>query len=222
MLINKCRFSFPSFFFIICIYICNMPGQDNITAIILAGGKSSRMKEEKGLVYFNGKMLVEHVIASLKKITSHIIFVTQNEAYKKFGYPCYADVLTGKGALGGIYTGLVHSTTQKNLVVGCDMPFLSEVLLNALVNKSSDEDVLLIEHAGKAEPLCSLYDRNCIAHIRSLLEQDQLKITTALEGLKTRVVSFDGEEWFRGDEFANINSDEELKRFENNNKNKFN
>ncbi len=197
-------------------------GRQEITAIILAGGQSSRMMKDKGLVYFNGKMLVEHVIESVKKITRHIIIVTQNEAYKQFGYPCYADIFKEKGALGGIYTGLVHSATKKNLVVGCDMPFLSENIFAALISKSSDEDVLLSKHLGKAEPLCSIYDRNVIIHIRSLLEQNQLKITNALEGLKTRVISFDGEEWFRGDEFANINSDYELKKFENNNKNKFN
>ncbi len=193
-----------------------MPEKKIITAIILAGGKSSRMKTDKGLLLFNGKMLVEHVIGSLKKITDQIIIITQNEAYKQFGYPCFGDVIKDKGALGGIYTGLVHSTTQKNLVVGCDMPFLSEHILSALVTTSGDEDVLLTEHLGKAEPLCSVYDWSVVAHIRPLLEQNQLKITDALEGLKTRVISFDAEDWFTGNEFANINSEVELEKFKNN------
>ena len=195
----------------------SLPEQKKITAIILAGGKSSRMKEEKGLVYFNRKMLIEHVIGSLEKITNQIIIVTQNEAYRQFGYLCYADVLKDKGALGGIYSGLYYSTTKKNLIVGCDMPFLSEKLLIELMNNAGDEDVLLTEHQDKAEPLCSIYDKNCIEHIRSQLEQDHLKITDAMVGLKTRVISFDKEEWFTGNEFANINSVEELKKFENKN-----
>jgi molybdenum cofactor guanylyltransferase len=184
-----------------------------ITVIILAGGKSSRMKEEKGLVYFNGKKLVEHVIESVKKITNKIIIITANSAYEQFGYPCIEDEMKDKGPLGGIFTGLVHSSTQKNLVVGCDMPFLSERILSELINKCSDEDVLLTEHLGLAEPLCSIYDRSCITHIRPLLEQNQLKITDALAGLKTRVISFDKEEWFAGNEFANINSIEELNKY---------
>jgi molybdenum cofactor guanylyltransferase len=194
-------------------------GRQGITAIILAGGKSSRMKEEKGLVYFNGKMLVEYVIESAKKITDRIIIITANPAYRQFGYPCIEDEMKEKGPLGGILTALVTSSTQKNILLGCDLPFLSEKLLTELINNCGDEDVLLTEHSGKAEPLCSVYDRSCITHIRSKLEQDQLKITHALEGLKTRVISFDEEEWFRGNEFANINSDDELKQFENNNKN---
>lgn len=191
-----------------------MPDKKNMTAIILAGGKSFRMKTDKGLIPFGKKILVEHVIESINKITDRIIIITQNPVYEKFGYPCYTDVIQDKGALGGIYTGLVHSHSQKNLVVGCDMPFLSENILMGLISKINDEDVLLTEHKGNAEPLCSIYDKNCITHIRSLLEQNQLKITSALAGLITRVISFDNEVWFAGNEFININSIKELKKYD--------
>ena len=77
-----------------------MPEQKEKTAIILAGGKSSRMKEDKGLVSFNGKMLVEHVIESIKKITGKIIIITANPAYKQFGYPCLEDEMKDKGPAG--------------------------------------------------------------------------------------------------------------------------
>jgi molybdopterin-guanine dinucleotide biosynthesis protein A len=189
-------------------------GQKVITALILAGGKSTRMKEEKGLVYFKGRMLVEHVIESVKKITGQIIIITAHPAYRQFGYPCTEDIMKDKGPLGGIYSGLLQSTSTKNLVIGCDMPFLSERLLAALINTCGDEDVLLTAHKGRAEPLCSVYNRDCHIHIRRLLEQNQLKITDALEGLKTRVISFDKEEWFTGNEFANINSIEELNKYQ--------
>ena len=192
----------------------SMTEEKSITAIILAGGKSTRMKTEKGLVSFRGKMIVEHVIEALNKITHHIIIVTANPAYKQFGFPCFEDEMQNKGPLGGIYTGLVHSTAQKNLVVGCDMPLISVNVLSDLVNNSSDEDVLLTEHLGKAEPLCSVYDKNCIPHFKSLLEQNHLKITDALKGLTTRVTSFDKEEWFKGNEFININSIDELKKYD--------
>jgi len=188
--------------------------EKNITAIILAGGKSTRMKTDKGLTYFGNKTLVELVIESVKKITDRIIIITQNPAYGKFGLPFFPDVLKDKGALGGIYSGLTHSSTQKNLIVGCDMPFLSENLLACLVNNYGDEDVLLTNHKDKAEPLCSVYDKNCITQIRPRLEQNQLKITSALEGLKTRVISFDNEDWFSGKEFTNINSIDELKNYD--------
>ena len=195
-----------------------MNEERKITAIILAGGKSSRMMQEKGLVYLHNKPLIGHMIDKVKTITNNIIIITSNPAYLQFGYPCIDDAMKDKGPLGGIYTGLVNSSTQKNLLLGCDMPFLSEKLLAELINNCADENVLLTEHKGLAEPLCSVYDKQCATHIRSLLEQNQLKITDALEGLKTRVISFDKEEWFSGNEFANINSEDELQKFENKNK----
>lgn len=182
----------------------------NISAIILAGGKSSRMGREKGLVIFNNKPLVQHVIDALKKITANIIIVTQNKEYEQFGLPCYADIYKDKGALGGIYTGLVNSSSQKNIVVGCDMPFLSEKVLNSLIDHCEGVDALLTMHKEKEEPLCSVYDKSCIPHFQWLIEQDQLKITDALMGLKTRSISFDNENWFIGNEFANINSPDQL------------
>jgi molybdopterin-guanine dinucleotide biosynthesis protein A len=190
-----------------------MPEAHAITAIILAGGKNTRMNTDKGLVNFGGKMLVEQVIGALRKITPTILIITPNPAYRQFGYPCLEDEIKEKGPLGGIFTGLSHSSTQKNLVVGCDMPFLTVNVIQGLINQSRDEDVVFSEHLGKAEPLCAIYDRNCIPHFRLMLEQSRLKITDATAGLTTRVINFDEEDWFRGNEFANINSPEELKKY---------
>jgi molybdopterin-guanine dinucleotide biosynthesis protein A len=188
--------------------------EKNITAIILAGGKSFRMKEDKGLVSFNGKMLIKYVIDSAKRISTNIVIITSNTSYEQFGYPCIKDELKERGPLGGILTGLINSATTKNLLLGCDMPFLSENIMSSLIQNIGEEDVLLTEHQGKAEPLCSVYDKNCITHIRSQIEQNQLKITNALGGLKTRIISFDKEDWFKGNEFVNINSFEEMRKYE--------
>jgi molybdopterin-guanine dinucleotide biosynthesis protein A len=191
-----------------------------ITTVILAGGKSSRMMKDKGLVLFHDKMLIEHVLEKVKKISGNIIIITQNEAYGQFGFTCYADILKEKGPLGGIFTGLINSTTKKNLVIGCDMPFVTENILNFLIKTSEDEDALVAVYNNKPEPLCAIYDRNCIPHFRTLIEQGKLKITDALQDLKTRMVNFDKEDWVTGNEFANINTSEELERYRNNKKNK--
>lgn len=191
-----------------------MPEQEGITAIVLAGGKSRRMGSEKGLVSFRGRKLIDHVLEAARDITSRILIVSSNPDFRALGHPCVEDKLKNKGPLGGIYTGLTHSKTKKNLLLGCDMPFLTGKLLDTLVRRSGPEDVLLAQHGGKAEPLCSVYDRTCITHIRQLLEEDQLKITDALAGLNTRVVSFDGETWFRGNEFTNLNSPDELRKYD--------
>lgn len=74
--------------------------------------------------------------------------------------------------------------------------------------------MLLAEHKGPAEPLCSPYDRSYATHIRQLFEKNQLNNHHASAGLKIRVISFDAEEWLMGNEFANISSVEELRKFD--------
>ncbi len=184
------------------------------TVMILAGGKSTRMKEDKGLVVFEGRKLVESVIAVASTLTDNITLLTPNPSYRQFGYPCIEDDLKDKGPLGGIYTGLLRSGTRKNLFLGCDMPFLTESLLSALLAACGEEDALLAEHNGKAEPLCAVYDRSCLPHFRQSLETGRLKITDALQDLNCRLINFDNASWFRGNEFTNINTAAELGRYD--------
>jgi molybdopterin-guanine dinucleotide biosynthesis protein A len=93
------------------------------------------------------------------------------------------------------------------------MPFVSEDLINHLIMNCGDEDVLLTEHRGKAEPLCSVYDKTCIPKFLSSLKSEKLKITEALQEVNRKTICFDNEEWFRGNEFTNINSMEEWKNY---------
>lgn len=181
-----------------------------ISVIILAGGKSSRMGRDKGLLPFGGKKLVEYVIAAARSLAEELLIVTADPAYAALGYRCVEDLFPGTGPLGGIYTGLSASHTNRNLVLACDMPFLHQTLLEHLVSAAGEEQVLLTLHQGRPEPLCSVYDRSCRSAIRARIEQNQLKITDALASLQTRHISFDRETWFRGNEFTNLNSPEDI------------
>lgn len=185
----------------------------DLTAIILAGGKSTRMKQDKGLTYLQDTMLVEAVLEKVKKISSTILLITAHPGYLQFGFPCIADVYSNKGPLAAIYAGLLHSKTSLNLVMACDTPFVSEHLLNGLLDAYSNEDVLYSEHLGKPEPLCAIYNKSCANHLKNRIEADVLKITDAIQGLQIRPISFDTEPWFTANEFANINTPEEILKY---------
>lgn len=182
--------------------------------MILAGGRSSRMGQDKGWLPFRGRPLVESVIGAARTIGSKIRLITANPAYESLGYPCHEDEITGMGPLGGILSGLRLSDTRKNLVLGCDMPFLYHNLLASLVEAAGEEDVLLTEHRGKAEPLCSVYDVRCIPTIEGALKAGRLKVTDALEQLNVRTISFDDAPWFQSDSFANLNTLEALQKYD--------
>lgn len=188
-----------------------MPYRKNLAAIILAGGQSSRMGTDKGLMPFHGQPMISHLLQTLQQLElPNIIIITNKHGYASFGYPCYPDLLEDKGPLGGIYAGMVHSDALKNLVLPCDMPFLSKDLLSALIAEIGNEEVLLTRHNGKPEPLCSVYDSRCIHHFKEKLEKNELKITDALLGLNVRLTQFDDRPWFRGNEFSNLNTPDEL------------
>lgn len=189
-----------------------MKGTPDITAVILAGGRSSRMGVDKGLLLFQGHPLIYFVLEALSQITSKILIITNQPGYDQFGFPCIPDIYPDKGPLGGIFTGLTNADTEKILVLGCDMPFITPVLLAELVAAAGDEDVLFCYHRQMAEPLCAVYNTKASTHIRSCLEKNQLKITEALAGLNTRVISFDDRDWFTGNEFRNMNSPDDLEK----------
>ena len=105
------------------------------TGIILAGGKSSRMGEDKGLVLLNGKPMIQYVIEALKEVVSDIIIISNNASYNKFRVPVYSDIIKDKGPVGGIYTGLYHSTTELNFCISCDVPMISSDFIFWLLNK---------------------------------------------------------------------------------------
>ena len=187
----------------------------HITVIILAGGKSSRMKQDKGLVMLNGKMMIEYILDKAKLISDNIIIIANNNQYNQFGFPCYADIIKELGPMGGIYTGLANSTTKKNLVLSCDAPFINAKVLTELISLSDDEDVLVATHNAKTEPLCAIYDSNCKDYFRQWIENGELKMMDALQKLNTVKVNFTENEM--QDSFANINTPEELAKHQNKN-----
>lgn len=190
--------------------------QKNITAIILAGGKSSRMQQDKGLVILNGKMMIEYILEKAKMFTDKIIIITNNETYHQFGLPCYTDVIKDSGPMAGIYTGLLNSTSQKNLVLSCDAPFVSEKVIEKLIAQFGDEDVLVATHDEKIEPLCAIYDLNCAVYFKQWIANGELKMMKALQKLNTVSVNFTSAE-MNGDCFININTPEDLEQYQKKN-----
>ena len=163
-----------------------------MTAIILAGGKSSRLGRNKALQVLEGKSLVQRVIERLDALSAEIIIVTAGGE----PMPCSAaapirtvsDIFAGRGPLVGLYSGLMASSCQQAVVVGCDMPFLSVGLLEYMSRISSCFDVVVPRIEDKVEPLCAVYSTNCLPAIRELLDRDELRINRLFNVVKVRYV----------------------------------
>lgn len=179
-----------------------------LTAIILAGGKSSRMGEDKGLMNLNDKPMIQYVIDAAKPLVDDIMIISNQKAYKNFGYLVYEDIIKNQGPLAGIMTGLHYSKTQKNLVLSCDVPFVSEEMIKELINHCQDADVVISKKNNQTHQLIGIYDKSCFPLFKNELENDQRKIKLALKKLNCKIINLDH---FDDQIFTNINSKDDIK-----------
>lgn len=190
-----------------------------ITSIVLAGGQSSRLGREKHTEMVAGKSLIGRTIANLSQLNTEILIVISARQSKSslLSYSeaqIVVDIYPGKGSLGGIYTGLVHSSNFHNLAVACDMPFLNPNLLSYMIDISPDFDVVIPRIDEYEEPLHAVYTKKCLAPMKKLLQEGSLKITDFLELVKVRYVGNDEIERFDPEHlsFFNINTEADLEK----------
>ena len=134
-----------------------------VTGIILAGGKSSRMGRNKALLDFGGRRIIERTVDLFKSIFPEVIIVTNTpEEYANLGIKTVTDIFPGKGSLGGIYTGLIHSSYDYSFIASCDMPFLRRELIEFLVGLKEGYDLVVPRLKDGHEPLHAVYSKKCI------------------------------------------------------------
>ena len=124
----------------------------SVTGVILAGGKSRRMGQNKALLPLGEESLIEHVIRRMRRVTDDLLLITHTPAeYADLGLPMHRDIIPGTGALGGIYTGLTYASDDAVLCVGCDSPFLQPKLLSYLISVLGEYDAVMPYTYGRNE-----------------------------------------------------------------------
>jgi molybdenum cofactor guanylyltransferase len=162
----------------------------HVTGIILAGGKSRRMGQDKAFLPFGKGMLIERVIEVIQQVTADVILITNTpEQYQRFDLPMFADVIPDAGSLGGIYTGLVSAKTPYSLCLACDMPFVKPDFLRFLCDTAAEADVVIPRNAEDFQPLCAVYSQACREPIRQRVAAGRLKITGFFDQVSVRVIN---------------------------------
>lgn len=186
-----------------------MKKKSTITGIILAGGKSSRMGEDKGFLKLNGKTFMSSIIAALNPIVGEIIIVSNNSEYDVFNLKRVADSMEDSGPLAGLYSGLLHSETENNIVLSCDVPLISTSVLKKLLEGApSEAEVIQFESEGKTIPLVAMYKKKCRHHFLKLLQTNERRLRFAIDQLDVKTITLDSE---LGKTVRNINTISELK-----------
>jgi molybdenum cofactor guanylyltransferase len=169
--------------------------KSEIAGFVLAGGESSRMGRDKGLLEFDGVPLLVRTVRLVEAAAGPAAVIAGPEEYGSLGLRVIADDWPGAGPLGGIATALRASKAPWNLVVACDLPYLTEEWLRHLIGRalSSRADAVLPMNERGAEPLCAVYHRSGQPAICAALARGTRKVTEGLQGLC--IDSIEPSEW---------------------------
>lgn len=191
-----------------------MPPRDGIAAYILAGGQSSRMGRDKAMLAPGGIPLLMRTAALVAPLAGPPIIVGPPTRYSALGYNVIPDDAPGVGPLGGIATALRHSNQSWNLILGCDLPFITTGWLDYLIGRAveSSADAVIPQSAAGAEPLCAMYRKTCVTPVLASIATGVRKVTDAFAGLAIESVL--PQEWKPFDEsgqlFKNMNTPEDF------------
>jgi molybdenum cofactor guanylyltransferase len=159
-------------------------------AIILSGGKSSRMGTNKALLKINEKTNIERIADTLKASFNDIILVTnQPKDYQFLGLKMVSDQYPDSGPLAGVHAGLVSTNFDTNFIVACDMPFVSVELAEILVNKCADYDAVIPVINGMQHPLFSVFQKRVMGEVARSIEAGRLRMKHLFDHLNVRYVT---------------------------------
>jgi molybdopterin-guanine dinucleotide biosynthesis protein A len=178
-----------------------------ITGIILAGGKSSRFGEDKGLYQLNNQSMIESSISVAKEYCDRVVIISNNSEYDQFGLEVFEDVISDKGPLGGIYTGLINSDTDLNLILSCDIPSINQNTISKLLEKHNGR-ISLLEDSTGINPLIGIYHKDVSGEIKASIDIGELKVMQALKSIDPKLIQ-------QEETISNINTKEDLESWQN-------
>jgi molybdopterin-guanine dinucleotide biosynthesis protein A len=186
-----------------------------LSGFVLAGGKSTRMGQDKAALTLNGRTLLEHALAALHGVCRDVSILGRHDLYGSLA-PVYEDIFPGCGPLGGIHAALSNSQTQFNLIIAVDTPFLVPEFLSYLAERAitSAAVVTTPEIDGYTQPLCTVYSLDFLTIAERALRLGNYKIVPLFPAGRTLVIKQSELRRFAfaADMFENLNTPEDLAR----------
>ncbi len=182
---------------------------------ILAGGLSTRMGQDKALLRLGNRTLLEHAIVVAKAATGDVRLVGDRSRLSAFG-TVIEDVYKGCGPLGGIHAALRSSSTELNLILAVDTPFLKPQFLSALLVKANDSPAVAVvpRIGGKFEPLCTVYRRRFADAAEAALTMGKYKIDALFSQVEVEIIDETALASMGAapEDFVNLNTPEQWQR----------
>lgn len=183
------------------------------SGVILAGGRSSRMKFNKAFAEIGGRQVINIIVDKFAGLFDEIIIISNEpQLYEQIGPHIYPDVYPRMGPVSGIHSGLYHARYDKAFVLGCDVPFINMELVEYMINKLGDYDSVVPEIDSYLQPLSAVYSRKCLPVLTDCLESNRVKLIRIFEELNALVLPrYELEKFGIAEEiFLNVNDIEAL------------
>ena len=185
------------------------------TAIVLAGGKNSRMGKNKAFLQVGQKTIIDGLVNELKTSFNEIIISSNDpELYDYLQVKVVKDIIPGLGPLSGMHSALQEAKYDKSLILACDMPFLNLQLAELLVQEAQGYDIAIPKLDEHLEPLFAVYDKSCVEFIETCLKNNISKIIDFYPKVKVNYLSWDRISELVGTEdvFFNVNTPQDLQK----------
>ena len=159
-----------------------------VTGVLLAGGESRRMGEDKRYLVVGEQTLLERGLGVLRSMFHEVLVViAQDSAPLDIDARVVRDLVPDCGSLGGIYTGLTQATTPYIFAVACDMPFLNQAVITQFTNRRDTADIVMARLATRLHPMHALYGKGCLPAMEQMIVARQLKIQELVSHASLRV-----------------------------------
>ncbi len=190
---------------------------DDVTGLILAGGRSSRMGRDKATLKVSGESLFERILRVMQDLFTTVLIAGDRPDLARPDVPCYPDLYPGS-ALGGIYTGLVEAQTPLVFVSACDMPYPDPHLIRRILLHREGYDVVVPRTPDGLEPLFAMYRKSCLASIYEMLRSGEYRVYDFYPQVRVRYLGVEelvsGWEW----SLMNVNTPEQYDAVKENEK----
>lgn len=185
--------------------------KQDLTGIILAGGKSERIGKDKRFLRLNGTYLIDYSIQTLSNITSAIIIASGKEQFAYKGFTCIQDITQIEGPIAGLIPALIYMHTPYAIVLPCDMPFVPKALFSFFISLIKEPiNIIIPVISGRLQPLVGIYSKLLIEELYPFVKTGESSLSKLItsHSQMVRVVTQDELEQagFRKDLFLNINT----------------
>lgn len=190
-------------------------GVNDVTAFVLAGGKSRRMGSDKAFLPWRGGTLLSHALKLAAAVADQVRIVGDACKFSSFG-TVVEDTYRQCGPLGGIHAALTHSPSRWNLILAVDLPFLEPPFLEYLIARAKQaQSIVTVPRAGGGlQPLCAVYRGEFAAAAENSLKAGQNKIDPLFAPVDTQVIEQEelDRAGFNSRMFRNLNTPEDLEQ----------